>query len=360
MNRRTFLAALQSVAALGAAPSQTKRYLYMSTPDASQENYKSGQGILVFDIDNGHKLVRRINVPEFKDGLRGFVPNLKTHRAFYSMTAKRVGAFDLETEKVLWDKTYEAGSDRSSVTLDGKKLYVPTGWWDHAPDGGLLVVNAETGEKIKRITIGPTAHNSLVSLNGRFLYLGSEAMLTVFDTKDEKIIRQFKNVGEAAISPYTVDSRNRICYYCLMNHVGFDVLDLETGKVPYRVFAGKEHIAHRTHGSALTPDETELWITDQIGKKLWVYDATKMPPVETGTIELSQPGHGWVNFSLDGKYAWTHTPDVFDVKTKKLVTTLRDENGVPVAGSKYFEAHFRNGKLVAVGSEFGVGRKSAS
>ena len=100
-----------------------------------------------------------------------------------------------------------------------------------------------------------------------------------------------------------------------------------------------------------------MWISDQVGKKLWIYDATQMPPKEQGTVELSQGGHGWVNFSMDGRYAWTHTPDVFDVKTKKLIATLRDENGVPVAGSKYFEIQFRNGKVINVGSEFGVGRR---
>ena len=54
-------------------PGQTKRYLYISTPDAAQEIYKAGApGILIFDIDDGHKFVRRIPVPEFKEGLRGF------------------------------------------------------------------------------------------------------------------------------------------------------------------------------------------------------------------------------------------------------------------------------------------------
>ena len=36
-------------------------------------------------------------------------------------------------------------------------------------------------------------------------------------------------------SPYTVDNRNRIAYVCLGNHIGFDVVDLETGKVLDRV-----------------------------------------------------------------------------------------------------------------------------
>jgi hypothetical protein len=44
-------------------------------PDGAQEEGRSDPpGILIFDIDNGHKLVRRINVPIFAEGfLRGSV-----------------------------------------------------------------------------------------------------------------------------------------------------------------------------------------------------------------------------------------------------------------------------------------------
>lgn len=352
-----FLAAFLSIVTLAYGQSQTKRYLYMSTPDGAQEEGRSGNGILVFDIDDGHKLVRRIEVPSFEDGLRGFTGNLKTHSVYYSTTNRRLGAFDLESEKVVWEKVYEAGCDRSSITLDGKKIYVPTGWWYSGADSGLLVVNAENGELIKRIHVGPQAHNTIVSLDGRFLYLGTTTMLTIFDTRDDSIIRQIKDVGERGIFPYTMDSANRIGYICLGNHVGFDVVDLQKGTALHRVFAGEEKIAHRTHGSGLTPDESELWISDQVGKKLFIYDATKMPPEPKGHVELSQGGHGWVTFSLDGKYAWAHTPDIFDAKTKKLVGTFKDESGRPVSSSKFIEVHFRDGKVVEMGSEFGLGRK---
>jgi hypothetical protein len=145
---------LLSIATLASGQSSTKRYLYVSTPDAAQDIYKSGLGILVFDVDQGHKFVRRINIPAFQEGLRGFTGNLKTHRAYFSTSSHRVGAFDLETEKIVWEKTYEAGADRSSITLDGKKVYVPTGYWDLADDGGLLVLNGDNGELIKRIKVG--------------------------------------------------------------------------------------------------------------------------------------------------------------------------------------------------------------
>jgi len=353
-----YIATLLSLTTLAFGQSATKRYLYLSMPDGAQKEGRSDPpGIMIFDIDNGHKFVRRIEVPVFSEGLRGFVGNLKTHRVYFSSTNRRLGAFDLETEKVVWEKEYEAGCDRSSITKDGKKLYVPTGWWYSGDDSGFLIVNADNGELIKRINVGPQAHNSIVNLDGRLMYLGTRTMLSIFDTATDRMLRQIKDVGERGIFPYTMDSKNRIGYICLGDHVGFDVVNLQTGKVLHRVFAGDEKIAHRTHGSALTPDETELWISDQVGKKLFIFDATKMPPTPKGQLDLSQGGHGWVCFSLDGRFAWTHTPDIFDAKTKKLVATLKDERGNPVSGSKYVEVHIRDGKVVQIGSEFGLGRK---
>src|SRR5262249_30148521 len=132
--------------------------------------------------------------------------------------------------------------------------------------------------------------------------------------------------------------------------------DLKTGQVVHRVMVGPELIARRTHGIGLTPDEKELWISDQAGKQLIVFDATVMPPKEVQHIELSEAGHGWVTFSLDGRFAWCHTPDVIDAHTRKIITTLKDEAGTPVCGSKFFEIHFRGRKVVTVGNEFGLGR----
>jgi hypothetical protein len=138
--------------------------------------------------------------------------------------------------------------------------------------------------------------------------------------------------------------------------VGFDIVDLKAGKVLQRVLAGSEPIKHRTHGAALTPDETELWISDQQGKKLFIFDATQMPPKPKDEVTLIWAGHGWVCFSLDGHYSWCHTPDVYDARTKQRVALLKDQNGELFASSKFFEVHFREGKVVQVGNEFGLGR----
>ena len=355
MSRLFLILACLAVASLRANDPTLKRYLYMSTPDASQKG-GSGTGILVFDLDDGHRFVRRIDAPFPKEGLRGFCASLVRHTAYFTTTSGRLGAFDLETEKIVWQQQFDRGCDRACITPDGRKLYVPTGWWWKEPEGGVLVVNPDHGELLKRIVVGPQAHNSIASLDGKFVYLGTQARLTVIRPTDDRIVLNVAGVGEAEVSPFTVDRQNRYAYVCLYKHVGFDIVDLQTGKVPHRVLAGPQPIARRTHGIGFTPDEKELWISDQAGKQLVVFDATRMPPTETGRIELSRGGHGWVTFSLDGRFTWCHTPDVIDAHTRKIIATLKDENGNPVCGSKFIEIHFRGGKVVTVGNEFGLGR----
>ena len=116
------LVILLSLASSAFGQSQVNRYLYMSTPDGAQKEGRSGAGILIFDIDNDHKFIRRIDIPIFQEGIRGFTGNLKTHCVYYSTTNRRLGCFDLEKEEKVWEQTYEAGCDRSSITPDGEKL----------------------------------------------------------------------------------------------------------------------------------------------------------------------------------------------------------------------------------------------
>src|SRR5262249_48753466 len=158
-----------------------------------------------------------------------------------------------------------------------------------------------------------------------------------FRALDESVVRSVKGVGEFGVFPFTVDSRNRFAYVCLGKHVGFDVVNLQTGEVPHRVLAGDVAIPHRTHGAGLTPNEEELWISDQEGKRHFIFDATRLPPTPKDQIPLSTGGHGWVCFSLDGRFAWSHTPDIIDARARKVIGTFQDENGKPVSSSKFIE-----------------------
>lgn len=356
---KTFRSLLLScVLALPALCAETRDLLYLAIPDGAQKG-GSGAGVLIFDIAKNHEFVRRIDVPVFAEGVRGFCPNAATHRAFYSTTNHTLGCLDLETDEIVWEKKYPAGCDRAAVTPDGKKIYVPTGWWVGEGGSEWFVVDAANGEVLKHIPVGSRSHNTVMGPDGRFVYAGSEVTLSVIRTSDDTIVKDITPIGESGVFPFTIDSRQRRAFVCLGKHIGFDIADLETGKVLHRVFAEDGKLERRTHGIALTPDEKEIWISDQDGRRLYVFDATVMPPRQTGHAELTVGGHGWVTFSLDGRHAWCHTPDVIDAATKKIVATLKDGNGEPVGSSKLFQAQFRDGKVTAVGDQFGVGRAHA-
>ena len=62
------------------------------------------------------------------------------------------------------------------------------------------------------ISVGSSAHNSIASLDGKFVYLGTTTKLTQFDAATGKILQSIEPVGERGVFPYTVKSDNSIAY----------------------------------------------------------------------------------------------------------------------------------------------------
>ena len=58
---------------------------------------------------------------------------------------------------MVWDQQFKHSIDRACVSIDGTKIYAPTGWWLQVPDSGLLVIDAATGRLLKEIPIGRMA-----------------------------------------------------------------------------------------------------------------------------------------------------------------------------------------------------------
>jgi hypothetical protein len=107
---------------------------------------------------------------------------------------------------------------------------------------------------------------------------------------------------------------------------------------------------------ALTPDERELWISDAANTRVHVFDATVMPPKHIASVVLrDQPG--WITFSIEGDYAYPSTGDIIDARTRRIVTTLTDEAGRAVQSEKMLEIDVADGRAVAAGDQFGVGRR---
>jgi hypothetical protein len=81
-----------------------------------------------------------------------------------------------------------------------------------------------------------------------------------------------------------------------------------------------------------------------------------MPPKQVASLTVrDQPG--WVTFSLDGRYAYPSTGEVFEVATRRIVATLSDESGREVHSEKMLEIDFRGDRPLQAGDQFGIGRR---
>ena len=168
---RSLLFAIALVASTAAQ--QTRRFLYVAVPGAGNETEYRGVGILVYDIDNGHKLVKRIPTwpsdagqqPEY---VRGIAAHAGTRRLFVS-TVKRLAAFDLVTEKIVWEKTYDGNCcDRIAVSPDGSTIYAPA---FGAPRW--RVIDAADGAALASIDVMGWPRQAMFSHDGAYAYLSA-------------------------------------------------------------------------------------------------------------------------------------------------------------------------------------------
>ena len=172
-------------------------------------------------------------------------------------------------------------------------------------------------------------------------------------------IGPFDNV----IRPLTVNGIDTFVFVNVNGLLGFEVGDLRIKKKVYRVEVQgyKQGPVKRhgcpSHGIALTPDEKELWLADCANNAIHVFDSTVMPPKQVRSIKASDCV-GWLSFSMDGKFGYSSTGEIIDVKAKKVVASLRDENGRPVQSEKMLDLVIENGKVTLVGNQFGVGKRA--
>lgn len=346
--------------------------VYAAVPDTDLD--QGGAGILVFDRDANWKFMKRIPIWDYRalDGpgnIRGISAHVATARLY--VTAHRgVAAWDLNTDKMLWhtdtlshvwDK--DDCCDNGLVTADGKHVIVGSRriedrWW---------ALDANTGKIVKEIpspeSIGP--HNLLMSPDGTKAYLAPTAS-NYFTVIDQMTFEKVGLVGPTTFPPRTptINGAGTLIYTSTMRLLGFEILDTRTGKLVERVevpgfrWEGRA-FGHNTpsHGVALTPDEKEVWVDNGVEGYMHVFDNTVTPKRLKANIKTRGETEAvWIIMSIDGKYAYNATGEIFDTATKKKVGELKDEYGRFVQTEKLLEVGFANGKVVKAGERGGIGQ----
>jgi len=340
-----------------------RHYLYVATPGIRDYLGYGGHGLLVFDIDNHHRFVKRIVTKGFHENgkpsnVKGIAVSVPLNSVFIS-TLESLQRIDLATDKIIWEKAFDKGCDRMAISPDGLTMYLPSlekNVWN--------VVDCKTGDIVTTIDGFKRSHNTLYGPSGNFVYLDDigSPWLSIADTKTNSIV---KKIGpfENNIRPFTINAKETMLYVTVDSLLGFETADLrQGGKMDHVTVEGWEKGSVRRHGNpshgiGLTPDEKEIWLCDGHNMRLHIFSA--VPPYQQLSTIALQDMPGWITFTLDGKYAYPSSGEVIDVKTRKIITTLKDEFNNNVASEKMLELQFRGHQLVAAADQFGIGRKSS-
>ena len=363
-----------------------RRLLYVALPGGSAggqfSSEMNGQGIIVLDVARNFEFVKRI--PTFNTAAAarpaeaaGIAASPATNMIYLAMRG-RLAAFDLATDQKVWDNTYDGMCcERQEITPDGLTIVAGSNlrnFW--------YVIDAKTGDLKGKIPAAATdAHNMALSADGKTVLMAPNGTtMTVGDVPSMKAIRTIEFSDH--VRPFVINHDTTRVYANLNNLLGFEIGDVTTGKVIKRIEApaqmwkeqwasGKRFFGHGcpSHGIALTPDESELWVVDNINYGVLIYDNTGEWPVYRSSFPTTASAD-WITMGLDGKYAYLSSSDIVDVKTKKIVGQMKDEFGRPMHSEKYLELAFRNTpgkeygtpgevKLVRTVSQFGQGIPSA-
>src|SRR3990172_8157941 len=167
------------------------RFLYVAAPGIRNYLEYGGHGLLVFDIDRGHRFVKRIAAAGLDEAgkpvnVKGVCASAATGRIYVS-TTRTLTCLDLVTEKILWERTYEGGCDRMAIRRDGRVIYLPSYEKEH-----WHVVDAMTGDVIRKIVTGAGAHNTACDSSGRYAFFAGlrSPIMTVLETQSHSVVKK--------------------------------------------------------------------------------------------------------------------------------------------------------------------------
>ena len=359
----------------GLKPPREKELIYVVLPGTLEGSWdQNGNGIVVLDAANNYTFIKRIptwEVPASSFPLQvSGVDASPATQMIYVAARGRMCAINLQTEKMVWDNAYDGnGFERPQVGPDGSFMYVGSNLKDY-----WYVVNPTTGDLITKVYSpkSPDAHNLNLSLDGKIAFMAPNGpIMGLADTTTNKLIKTITFPDHIRV--FVVNHDASLIYSNLNNLLGFVIVDVKSGKIIQKVEVQgygwpanwnvnpRPRIPHNcpSHGIALTPDEKELWLDDGLNNCIHIFDNTQMPPKEVGMIKTTA-GPYWITMGLDGKRAYISSGDVIDVKTHKIVGSLRDEYGRVMHSEKLLDTLFVDGKLTRVSNQFGNGLRAST
>lgn len=347
---------------------KARELLYVTVPGSiEQPGWRNGTGIIVLDVAKNWAFVKRIPTWDYAGSMSpeqvsGVTASPVTNQ-IYVAARGRIGAIDMATDKMVWSTRLDGECcERPQITPDGRFVIVGSDLLDY-----WYKLDAKTGKLIAKIVapLSRNAHNLNLSADGKLAFMSPNGkVLSIADVETAKTVKTIEFPDNVRVFVLNNDS-SRI-YANNNNFMGYMVADVATGKIIQTVEVTsvdwrskwnadvRRHTPHTcpSHGVAITPDGKEIWVDDGLFNKIHIFSNTDNPK-EIDTID-SVAGRGpfWLTFGLDEKYAYASSGDIIDIKTHKIVGTMKDEYGRAIYSEKLLDIQFDNGHAQRVSNQF--------
>jgi hypothetical protein len=371
---KTYVAALRILLGLAVATAAPATLSAGSSPGASRSLYAVNEAasdrgsISVYDIDAGHRLVKKISTVRGVADVRGVVASAVTGKLYVAyVDVSGVGmiyCLDIYNDGIVWNKAVSPGVDRLAANPDGRLLYVPT--WENNSADFINVVDAASGDVLRKVFFSNRSHDTLYPLSGPIFQEtkagdGSGRYLYMIDPHSYAVSR----IGPYSdvLGPYSVDGVSNYVVNNVTNLWGMQIANLKSGQIMTVIIpdhpAGDPALMH---GIGWTPDETEVWQSGRLDEPhVYIWDMRNpMAPVLKDRLTLRAHGAHWVTFDIKGDYAYVAPPKNSDDGTE--VFNIHTHSSTAVIGSSedMLEIDFAGGEVSLVGDQYGIGRRENS
>ena len=237
---------------------------------------------------------------------------------------------DTKTRQIIGTVKLPGKPNQIAVTPDGRYVTVPI------RDGDSVAIVDVGQQKIVKLLPIKEPHNSVNMDSNKYMFVNSMGSHQINIIYLEKIEFSAHIPVGGRPRPFVLSKDGRTMYVAVSDLHGFNIVDIPEQKVTQRVEMPSEHPGPprprqfetpdtETHGLALSPDESELWVTSLLDDCIYIYDlkAKKI----TGRLNTGD-GPNWVVFSPDGEFACVSNTDsddvsIFNVKERREVARVK-------------------------------------
>ena len=284
-----------------------------------------GDDVSVIDL----KTLNTVADIRLAHNVHGLAVQADGRRLFATIESDRtLRVVDTATGKVIATIKLTGRPNQCAVTPDGRYVAVPI-----RDKNAVDVVDVEQQKVVKTLPVSQP-HNAFNAGSNRYLFVSA------MGTKQINVIDLTTMAYSAKVTvggiprPYVVTPDGATMYVAVTDLHGFMKVDVASGKMQRIEMPAENHTPKQrayepsntlTHGLALSPDGSELWVTSLLDDSLYVYDV-KADKI-TGRVQVGD-GPNWVTFSPDGKYVCvsnTGTDDVsiIDVRARREVKRVK-------------------------------------